>query len=340
MTMLWYTMGPASFGREQELVAAGATGVRLTFSFSTPNYHAEQALVHRKMSRDAGQNFVVVADLAGEKYRLGRFEEEPSVQVATGDEFRLVHGAVSDPEADRILSVTAESFFASLDRGDLITVGDGSTVLEVDRVVGTEAWLVVTVDGTVNQSRGLTVQGTHFRPRCLTDKDLSDLEFVAKSDLFDNVALSFVADAADVRLAREILATAIRPVTLTAKIETTAGVENAAQIAREADMVMAARGDLALAVPWFELPSAVTQIEKAANEAGTPWILATQLVEGLERFVMPTRAEICDLANWAARGCAGVLLSYETAFGAKPVDAVRVVRTMLERWSAEPRRLS
>ncbi|WP_281892651.1 pyruvate kinase [Phytohabitans aurantiacus] len=331
--MLWYTPGPESIGYEEEIIKAGATGVRLTFSYSTTSYQAERALLHRKIARDCGRDFAVVADIAGEKYRLGRFVGVPSIRVAAGEEFRLITGEVSDPKADRTLTVTTPTFFSGLESGDLITVGDGNTVLEVSLVSAGAASVVVTVNGTVNQSRGLTVQGDHFRPRCLTDKDLSDLRFVAKSDLFDNVALSFVADASDLRRAREILSSSALPVELTAKIETSAGVENAAEISKEADMVMAARGDLALAVPWVELPAAVTRIETAANETGTPWILATQLVEGLERFIIPTRAEICDLANWAHRGCAGVLLSYETAFGARPIDAVATVRSLLDRWS-------
>jgi pyruvate kinase len=333
MAMLWYTPGPASIGHEEEIIRAGANGVRLTFSYATADYQAERAVLHRRIARACDLPCTVVADLPGEKYRLGRFAKEPSIQVKAGDEFRLVPGEVSDAPTDRILTVPAPALLRELERGDLVTVGDGGTVLEVIRASAAEAVVVVTVDGTVNQSRGLTVRGGRFRPRCLTGKDLSDLGFVARSGLFDNVAISFVADANDVRRARKVLSAAASPVTLTAKIETLAGVENAVEISAAADLVMAARGDLALAVPWVELPGAVARIQHAADETRTPWILATQVVEGLERFAIPTRAEICDLANWADRGCAGVLLSYETAFGARPVQAVGAVRALLDRWS-------
>ena len=338
MALLWYTPGPASQGRELDIIRAGATGVRLTFSYSTPDYQAERALLHRRLAQRHGAAFTIVADLAGEKYRLGRFLGAASVQVSADDQFRLIAGDHSDPATERLLTVTSGTFLAGLERGDLITAGDGSTVFEVTGVGEAEARLVVTADGTINQSRGLTVQGANFRPRCLTDKDLSDLEFVARSGCFDAVALSFVAEALDVRRARGILTSGERPMEIIAKIETLAGVEHVTEITQEADMVMAARGDLALAMPWVELPDAVWRVEAAAQQTGTPWVLATQIVEGLERFVMPTRAEICDLAGWLVRGCGGVLVSYETAFGARPVEAVRATRALLDRWSVGPTR--
>ena len=100
---------------------------------------------------------------------------------------------------------------------------------------------------------------------------------------------------------------------LIAKIETEAALGALHQICAEADVLVAARGDLALALPWVELPAAVQAIADAARATGTPWILATQLVEGLEYFAFPTRAEICDLSHWRTQGCAGALLARETA---------------------------
>jgi pyruvate kinase len=123
-----------------------------------------------------------------------------------------------------------------------------------------------------------------------------------------------------------------RNLDIISKIETLAGLENLSNICRNSDFVMAARGDLALSLPWVELPSAVNAIASSAKENSVPWILATQAMEGLERFSIPTRAEICDLANWLSRGCRGVLLYYETCFGSKPLEAVKSTKTIINRW--------
>ena len=41
---LWYTVGPASLGKEEDLFPSGATGIRLTFSFGTPELQLERAI--------------------------------------------------------------------------------------------------------------------------------------------------------------------------------------------------------------------------------------------------------------------------------------------------------
>ena len=337
MPNLLYTPGPASLDKEEEIIAAGASGVRLTFSYSTPQYQLERADLHRKIASRADREFTIIADLAGEKFRLGKFDGPATIAVSAGEEFELIAGSSSDPVRTHVLTVTNALFFSCLKLGSLVTVGDGSAELRVIEAKVDSARLMAVNDGKVNQARGLTVQGTIFRPRCLTDKDRSDLEFIASSQSFDAVALSFVANRDDITQAREILASANSPIPIIAKVETAAGVENLAEICDAADAVMAARGDLALAIPWVELPAAVKKIEEAAIDSATPWILATQVAEGLERFVIPTRAEICDLARWLERGCSGVLLSYETAFGANPVAAVRATRQLIDRWGRSKR---
>ena len=334
---LFYTPGPASAGIEEELLGAGTDGVRLTFSYSTPQYQLSRARFHREMSRRMGVPFTIVADLAGEKFRLGQFADSATISVQGGDEFELIVGDLSDPIGEHVLAVSSQSFFSGLDRGALITVGDGSAVFEVATIDVESARVVAVSNGTVNQRRGLTVQGNTFKPACLTEKDYADLEFIAAAGEFDAVALSFVSSEADISQARKVLSSNSSSLPVIAKVETAIGVDNLSEICASADAVMAARGDLALAVPWVELPAAMDEIERAARQSGTPWILATQVAEGLERFVMPTRAEICDLAHWLRLNCSGVLLSYETAFGANPVQAVKVTRQLIERWGAAVR---
>jgi pyruvate kinase len=307
MTHLWITLGPSSLGREKEMLGLGATGARLTFSFGTPELQLERARVLREAARASGRPCLNVADLAGEKYRLGAFAGPPTIEAESGRRFRLTLSDQLDPLALRALPVPAQTFFEHLTPGDVITVGDGAAELSVVDCADSEASVEVTLGGVINQFRGLTVRGKAFRPRALTDKDRSDLEFIAQHEEFDAVAVSFVSSAADVVAARGALAGRDLPVI--AKIETAHGVENIEEICTAADMVMAARGDLALSIPWVDLPEAVELIIGGARATGTPWILATQIAEGLERFSLPTRAEICDLAlaQPGLRGRASVL---------------------------------
>lgn len=330
---LWYTVGPASLGKEEDLFRSGATGIRLTFNFGTPELQHERAVTIKEAAARVGVSCFVVADLGGEKFRLGTFQGDPTVTGAAGAVVHLIHADTSSPSPNNlVLPVPNLLFLSQLKKGSVVTVGDGSAVFVVSKVSDGEILAEMASDGVINNCRGLTIQGAEFRPSSLTPKDIQDLDHILSSEVYDAVALSFVSSEADVLQARQISDKASRKIPIIAKIETAAGVDNVDDICRVADFVMAARGDLAVAIPWLELPFAVQRIASAAQATATPWILATQIAEGLERFTIPTRAEICDLAHWMNEECAGVLLSYETAFGARPVAAVACTAKIMERW--------
>lgn len=329
---LWYTLGPSSLGKERDLLTDGATGVRLTFGFGTTDLHYQRATLHKKLSADLGRECLNVADLSGEKYRVGTFDGHPTITVESGGIVKFIHADVAARSLSHpCLPVPNAGFFAHLTENTRLIVGDGA-VLRVTRASGDEAYAEMMETGNLNQGRGITIQSRDFRPQSLTPKDRRDLAHILATPEYDVVAISFVSGSNDIVDVKKQLESAGRRMAVLAKIETSAGLENIKSICQVADIVMAARGDLALSIPWTDLPDAVDVIASAANSIGTPWILATQIVEGLEQFAIPTRAEICDLAHWLQRGCAGVLLSTETAFGSRPRDAVSYTAAMLEHY--------
>jgi pyruvate kinase len=331
---LWYTVGPASLGKEEDLFRNGATGIRLTFNFGTPELQHERAVNIKAAAAQVGSECFVVADLGGEKFRIGTFVGDPTVTASAGALVRLVHAETGAPSSDDLtLPIPNSKFLSQLKKGSIVTVGDGSAVFVVTKKSDRDVLAEMTSEGVINNCRGLTIQGEEFQPKSLTSKDLTDLDHILSSPVYDAVALSFVGSDTDVSTARQLANKAKRDIPIVAKIETAAGVANIDSICKVSDFVMVARGDLAVAIPWLDLPSAVKEISLTAKSKSIPWILATQIAEGLERFTMPTRAEICDLARWMEDGCAGILLSYETAFGAKPIAAVTCTAALMNRWS-------
>ncbi len=332
MADLWITLGPSSLAIQSQLFDLGVSGVRLTFSYGTPELQQDRALKLKEAAGRSGAHCLVIADLPGEKVRLGEFAGTDSASADPRQEFTLVNSDYEDPTSTGRLPVPHGNFIDSLRVGDRLLVGDGSAELLV--LAASDHQVTVRSDnrGVINQTRGLTLQTGAFTPACLTNNDKESLAFVARSDAFDMVAISFVSSARDVDTTRQILTENGRAIPIVAKIETGAGVNAAREIADAADVVMAARGDLALYMPWLELPGLVEQIADAAYEAETPWVLATQIAEGMERFSFPTRAEICDLAHWLDTGCAAVMLSYETVFGRDAAGAIKCTRALIDRW--------
>lgn len=330
---LWFTLGPSTDDDNllREIFNHGATGCRLTFSYGTPTLQEERARRLKSIALNLGKQCFVVADLAGDKFRLGDFEEA-KVQLTQNQVVTLGGTALEKSHQELRIPVNVPRFFTYLHPGDCVTVGDGSVALEIITVDKLSATARVLVDGIISPNRGLMVEGIRFDPQSLTPLDKQHLHFIAESEVFDGVILSFVSSAADIDLARRIMSKSSSMLPVIAKIETPRGLNNLFSIVAAADMVVAARGDLAQTQPWVELPAAVQSIHEECQKASKPWILATQIVEGMERFYFPTRAEICDLGNWLNKGASGVILSYETAFGKRPLESVTAVAQMLARW--------
>lgn len=173
---------------------------------------------------------------------------------------------------------------------------------------------------------------THsFDPQApvITEKDEADMAAIADLEP-EYIALSFVTSAADIEHARSVLAAAGRSAQIIAKIERAEALENIDEIITAADGIMVARGDLSQAVPIEEVPFVKKDILRRCRLAHVPSIAATESLTSMTNDPVPSHADISDIANAVLDGASATMLSDETAIGVNPIEAVRMMRRVID----------
>src|SRR5262249_22188068 len=153
---------------------------------------------------------------------------------------------------------------------------------------------------------------------------VADLKLGLSLDL-DWVAVSYVRRAADLEAVRAIIREAGADTPGIAKIEKWEAVTHLDELVAAPDGLMVARGDLGIEVPLPQVPVIQKEIIRRCNRAGKPVITATQMLDSMIRRPRPTRAEVSDVANAIFDGTDAIMLSGETAAGAHPVEALRMM---------------
>lgn len=324
------TIGPAVATRPRiaELIETGMDVARLNFSHGTAEDHATMAALIRDESARLGKPVAILQDLCGPKIRTGA--GGPSA-VSTGEQVWLAAG---DGDESTI-GVSYPPLAEDVQAGDPILLGDGHVELRVEAIEDGRVRCRVDHGGALRARMGVNLPSGRVRLPALTDKDRRDLEVGLRIGV-DYVALSFVKSVRDVEGLRALCREKGHDMPVLAKIETPAAVSDIDAIVRAADAVMVARGDLGVELPPEQVPVVQRQIIAVGRRERTPVIVATEMLQSMVEAPRPTRAEASDVAAAVFGGADGVMLSAETATGAYPIHACRMMDRIIRRAEQSP----
>lgn len=317
------TMGPATYSKEaiRNCVRAGMNVARLNFSHGDHATHKQVIEWIREVSQEFKAPVTILQDLQGPKIRVGRFENGA---------IDLIEGEVVIITIDDILGKPGlipsdfKGLIKACDVGQKILLDDGLLELRVTERREKDLSAKVIFGGKLKDRKGMNVPGAFLPVECMTPKDLKDLEFGLSQDV-DYVALSFVRKGEDIRELRELIKQKNPQTKIVAKIEMLEAMDHLEEIARLSDVIMVARGDLAVEVGQSILPSMQKRIIKLCNSLGKPVITATQMLDSMVENPRPTRAETTDVANAVLDGSDALMLSAETASGKYPFKCIQTM---------------
>lgn len=317
------TVGPAS--REpamlDALLAAGVNGFRVNFSHGLADEHRATVTNIREAARRAGRHVAILGDLSGPKIRCGTFAGGP-VNLVEGQTFTLTTRAVKGDASEVWCTYPLAN---DLRPGDAVLLDDGLLRFSVREVRGEDVVCVVEVGGTLSDRKGINVPGARLSVPALTPKDHVDAKLAMELGV-DYLALSFVRRPSDLDEARALIGEGIP---IIAKIEKPEAVENLVAIIDRCEGIMVARGDLGVELGPEKVPLVQKEAIKLANERSKLVITATQMLDSMIRSPRPTRAEAADVANAVLDASDVLMLSGETASGRYPVEAVKMMDSII-----------
>jgi pyruvate kinase len=312
------TLGPSSANPAmiRELIEAGVDVLRINSSHGDPNEWTQWMGWVREQAAANERHVGLLVDLQGPRIRVGTLSAPRTLNA--GERVTLV------PEA---AAASGDVPVTDVAPGSRILIDDGIIVAEVEQVDGRRVHTIVRHGGVLRSQKGINLPGVQVSASTVTDRDREMIEIAVRHGV-DFLGISFVRRAEDVHAVRAMVP---RDVRLVAKIEKAAAMTDIQRILEACDVLMVARGDLGVELPFEEVPLAQKRLIRLANRHARPVITATQMLESMVQNPRPTRAEASDVANAILDGTDAVMLSAETAMGQYPLKAVQAMARIIRQ---------
>ena len=328
-TKITASIGPSceSVAVLRKMILAGVNVCRMNFSHDTGATQGKKIDAIRKISAELNVPVGVLVDLQGPKHRIGNFKTEEKYPISVGQTFTF--DSNSAPGDSVRVQLPDADVMRSLRVGERILLNDGKIEMQVTDVLPDSVKTKVIRGTEIWSRRGFNLPDTIVDTLVLTEKDRADLKYALTKNP-DWVAVSFVQRPEDISAVRDfITAHTTRPVKIMAKIERKSAVEQIDEIARAADGIMIARGDMAVELPFEMVPAISRHIIRECRRLNRPVVMATQMLGSMVESEFPTRAEISDVANAAYLRVDSTMTSEETTIGANPLNVIETMAKIL-----------
>lgn len=323
-TKILATIGPSSDSPEMmaRFAEEGVDAFRLNLAHGTHEDHERRVKFLR--SDKIKKPVAIVADIRGSKVRVGSLPKEGAF-LEKGS--KIVLDTSKSKYEMGIIPIPFPLNEAKVKKGSTVFLDDGTIMFEVTKVAPPKIFCEVIREGRLFSRKGVNIPGAMLHPAGVPSRDKEDV-LLGKKLGVDYISLSFLANAKDVEYARSLLEGSHTK--LIAKIESPQALANFDEIVKVVDAVMIARGDLGLETPLEEVPLQQKELIEKCHLYGVPVIVATQMLASMMNTLVPTRAEVSDVANAVFDGADTLMLSGETASGLYPLESARMMHRIIE----------
>ena len=326
-TNIIVTVGPSSNTKEvlKELILGGAAVIRINLNYCDHSFCRDIVSKIRDIDAELGTVTSIMIDTVGPDIKTGSFSggkacftEETKIRVydtdLLGDETKLY--------------IDYADLVEDIPNNTVIKLNNGRVVLEViDR--GPDYLLCeVLVGGEVVDNSSVYFD-CELRLPFLSDRDKDDIIFANELGV-DFLALSLVSGTEDVLDVNDMLIELGNDhMSIISKIEKESAVNEIDDIIRVSDGVMITRGDLGVSIPVERIPGIQKMVINKCHFSNKISIVATEVMASMYDSLVPSRAEVSDVANAVLDGVDAIVLSLETMTGHHPIEAFNMMKKII-----------
>ncbi|XP_031113273.1 pyruvate kinase isozyme A, chloroplastic-like [Ipomoea triloba] len=337
-TKLVCTIGPATCGFEQleALAVAGMNVARINMCHGTREWHKMVIERVRRLNEEKGFAVAIMMDTEGSEIHMGDLGGASSAKAEDGEIWTFSVRAFESSQPERTINVNYDGFAEDVKVGDDLLVDGGMVRFEVIEKIGPDVKCLCTDPGLLLPRANLTFwrDGKLVRERnamlpTVSSKDWLDIDFGITEGV-EFIAVSFVKSAEVINHLKSYIKARARDsdIAVIAKIESIDSLKNLEEIIQVSDGAMVARGDLGAQIPLEQVPSEQEKIVQLCRQLNKPVIVASQLLESMIEYPIPTRAEVADVSEAVRQRADALMLSGESAMGQYPDKALTVLRTV------------
>jgi len=164
------TLGPASRELEivEQLIAAGANGVRINMSHGTHEEKAVDIERARAAAKKLGRPIAVLVDLSGPKIRTGELKDDQPVKLTPGSPFTITTRTILGNEQQ--VSTNYHDLPRVVQPGKRMLLDDGALSVIVESISDTDVICKVIDGGLLGERKGINLPGVALRMASLTEK--------------------------------------------------------------------------------------------------------------------------------------------------------------------------
>lgn len=320
-TKIIVTLGPATESPKilEKLIKDGVNVFRFNLKHNDYKWHGEKIKLVRDIAAKLNVEVGIFADLQGPELRIGEFGN--GVEKLNLVEGQEVYLSTKPLDGKFCIPFKDVDLVDGLEKGHPIYIDDGK--VELLFIAKTKDYIHAKVvdGGALGPRKSVSAPDANIKVPTLNPKDRRDIEFSVAAGV-DFLALSFVRDGKDITTLRSMIKKLGGNQKIIAKIETLKAINNIDEVIGESDVLMVARGDLGIEVPFEKVPKIQEMIITKCREKSKPVIVATQMLMSMIKNPLPSRAEVADIAHAVVEKTDALMLSDETTIGEYPLKTV------------------